>query len=378
MTVFSLALLSLSCSLRNGGDRQRDPYSLESIAAEHSSLYEAASCAAGCEDSLARRCQPKVCFTAAGYLEVWATRQPFRRRRYRRYHRQAQVLSERGLQLLETGCQEGDATMCLGLAEELLAGGFGRLPNESGADAVAQEAIGLLEPECSTDTFNAGSCHTLAEAWDSLAPLLDDPVRSDWYRARACQHGHESDCTSLVWQYGTQLGPLPADAVGREVLTEELSEYHDRCQLGEPEACYLMGLRTSGILGVRNYPSDGLQLAFEGFKKQCASGEAVACWAQGHMTALDKELQIELYESACRGGAYRGCQSMGELEMAEGRFEAALPWFEQACSVESSSCGQLAAFYETGLGVPEDAERATALHQTACLAGMQSSCSRQD
>jgi TPR repeat protein len=120
-------------------------------------------------------------------------------------------------------------------------------------------------------------------------------------------------------------------------------------------------------------------------KRGCDIGSAEACVRLGaahrdgslgqQQNAL---LAAGLFEKACQKESPDGCLALAGIYASPGALESqeqAAELYQRACGWRvAEACREIALRYESGTGVPQDAQRARSLHHIACDLGSQASC----
>ena len=231
----------------------------------------------------------------------------------------------RGEQLLQAGCDQGDAHSCRDLMVELRSSGR----DAARADALFQKAAKVYEKGC--DAGRGGDCMALGRMFAIVTPP-DEAQAADFQGKgasllqAACARDDGAACFHLGMAYHDGAG-VETDFARHEGLMERA------CTLGHLEGC--------------------AELAASYLASESADDDAKA---------------PALFEKACLGGALHRhpCREAGFIRI-DGRLAPpdkarGARFLETSCALaDESSCWMLAGMLREGDGVPADAARAKGL-----------------
>jgi TPR repeat protein len=191
---------------------------------------------------------------------------------------------------------------------------------------------------------------------------------------QACELGDLEACTILGSMYHR------AQGVARD-LARAVSLHERACEGGEMIGCESLGLLFETGAGV--LVDDGRAATL--YREACDGGLATACnrlgvvVRSGSGVPADPALALELFARACDGGDLGGCVNLGVgYERGEGigrDYESARVHYQRACDNGNMvGCVNLGGIHRNGLGVPADPRYATTLYRRACDAGEAVGC----
>ena len=235
--------------------------------------------------------------------------------------------------------------------------------------------------------FNANAQSPSPVASDDRARCeagdLGSCVRSETAR---CDAGEPSVCEALSGRYYGSVAVPRDPARGLQLWTRAVHLADSLCTAGDLGGCALAGKAYGSGHGA---PLD-LARAKMLEERACAGGNADGCFNVGYASLLgligferDALRAAKLLESACVGGHSNACFQLGwnyEMGRTVARnYERAAVFYQQACDAERDSMGMmgchfLAAAYDKGRGVKEDAAHAAQLYDRACVGGNGSGC----
>jgi TPR repeat protein len=182
---------------------------------------------------------------------------------------------------------------------------------------------------------------------------------------RACEQGDGEACTSLA-----------------KAHDEDLVLMRQACDLGDPEGCYVAGLKVG---------DDREKVAF--YEQACDGGYSQACtnlgWMYQNAKAVNKDsaAAARLYKRGCDGNACYlpnnlGCVNLGRMfrdgDGVEEHQTVATRLFRNVCSRSPLSdedaaniaraCSLAGTAYLSGAGVPKDVLQALPLLEKSCAA----------
>jgi len=241
-------------------------------------------------------------------------------------------------ELMQRGCDRGDASACESLGSTLTQG-RPELPKD------VTRGLLLLERACGMGRQFA--CSSLAM---SLIREKVDPARGMTLLERSCDRGTIADCQQLSFAYrGGQApgGKSPAKAQDYEVKA---------CELGALGSCASAGKAL---------------VEGKGIKKDLA--KAAALFVKGCPEPPPPPKFVSLAKDACVGLAGMHVDGKGGMEKSVAKAEAMLL---RGCSDRlRMTCVDLSAFYAKGAkGMPKDAAKAEKVLRDACDKNDVSSC----
>lgn len=248
------------------------------------------------------------------------------------YPMQMEKKYDRFVELMQRGCDRGDAGSCESLGAALTYGRGSDLPKD------VTRGLALLERACGMGRQFA--CSSLAT---SLMREKVDPARGLALLERSCERGTIGDCTQLAFAYRTGQAPggkSPAKAQEYEI---------EACELGASGAC--------ATAGKAHVEGKG------GIKKDLA--KAAALFAKGCPVPPPPPKFVSMASEACVGLANFHVEGKGGMEKSAAKAEEVL---QRGCTERlSMTCVQLSAFYAKGAkGMPKDAAKAEKVLRDAC------------
>jgi TPR repeat protein len=159
-------------------------------------------------------------------------------------------------------------------------------------------------------------------------------------------------------------------------------DFMTACQAGNWEACGFVAMPTCAPTDCLERTAQKTQAA-RLLKRGCSRGVGAACFFLGsyHLaTGGNRETVGPLLERACSGGVADGCYWLAGLRKSTSSTAldaTVLPLYEKACtlsrsqSLELTGCLEAAAIHAAH---PDGLERAGALYETACQAGLIEGC----
>lgn len=245
------------------------------------------------------------------------------------YRMQSDKKTERYAELMQRGCDRGDAGSCESLGGTLT---MGRpdLPKD------IPRGLSLLERGCGMG--RAFACSNLAM---TLVREKVDPERGITLLERSCDRGNTADCGQLAYLYG--FGTAPGGKSPAKAL-----EYQQKgCDLGNGSACTAAGKLLVEGKGVKK----DLGKAGALFEKACPVPPPPPKWAP-------------IYPEACRGLSQMHLTGKG----AEKSPAKAVAVLERGCADKLTlTCVDLAALHAKGAkGIPADAAKAEKILRDAC------------
>lgn len=263
-----------------------------------------------------------------------------------------------GLKRWEQACDLGEPAACSALAK-VYRTGLKTRPDIEKAGFYANRACGDGDP--------AGCIEQ--------ALVLDDTVREQDQRARACTLGGVESCWELAASYFS--GERQEPVAGR---TRQLLEVG--CDLGDARSC-----SKAGQLALNDNDFD---VAASRFRTACAVNQVSACDGLVQMILTDRidaKVTDEVYafEVACsRADNAMACSELGlalldsdQVLVQQPRARALL---RQSCTQATSparSCFVLGELYETGRGGERDRTLAAKYYKWACAQGWGQACDRR-
>ena len=103
----------------------------------------------------------------------------------------------------------------------------------------------------------------------------------------------------------------------------------------------------------------------------CAAGDAKGCYFAGAMGQReDPERAYELFAQSCQGGHAAGCQRAADAMMKKGNTVAAVDFLRKQCTIDSATCGSLAAHYVAEHSAAPSESEIERLYGMACEANV--------
>lgn len=245
------------------------------------------------------------------------------------YRMQMDKQPARYVELMQRGCDRGDAGSCEALGSTLTVG-RPDVPKD------IPRGIALLERACGMG--RAFACSSLASA---LVREKVDPERGITLLDRSCDRGSTADCGQLAYLYGS--GAAPGGKAPAKVLAYQL----EGCDLGSGSACAAAGK---------------LLLEGKGVKKDVS--KAGALFEKACPVPLPPPKRAPIFPDACRNLSQMHLTGKG----AEKSAAKAVAVLERGCADRiTMTCVDLAALHAKGAkGLPADAAKAEKILRDAC------------
>lgn len=304
-----------------------------------------------------------------------------------------------GMRLLTESCESGLATAC---------GDLGLL-SVRGLGVPRDERYGAMRLQAACSQGSVKSCADLGLLLLTAATLERDPARAAPLFEYACQGGSMPACSAL--------GVLLAQSDDKQAVLRGHALMRRACDAAMGTTCNDWGLAHAEGWGM---PRDMRQAALL-FHRACGAHEVSGCASYAELmqtgeggVPVDPRGALELFSKACTQGSFRACHGVG-LALLEGRGIAkqaaeTAPYLQYACEYKfapacdalaglldsgqagtnlaeavrlsafsceqgiATSCLRLGDYYERGVGVGRDRERAGELRQRACRLGSSSAC----
>lgn len=315
-------------------------------------------------------------------------------------NKNSSVLSRsEGMRLLTESCERGLATAC---------GDLGSL-SVRGLGVPRDERYGALRLQAACSQGSVKSCADLGLLLLTAATLDRDPARAAPLLEYACQGGSMPACSAS--------GALLAQSDDAKQVARGHALMRRACEAPLGTTCNDWGLAHAEGWGM---PPSARQAALL-FRQACSAYEASGCASYAELmqtgeggVPVDPRGAVQLFSKACTQGSFRACHGVG-LALLEGRGIAkqpaeAAPYLYYACDYKfapacdalaglldsgqagtnlaeavrlsqfsceqgiATGCLRLSNYYERGVGVGRDSERAGALKQRACRLGTASAC----
>lgn len=315
-------------------------------------------------------------------------------------NRNSSVLSRReGMRLLTESCEKGFATAC---------GDLGSL-SVRGLGVPRDERYGALRLQTACSQGSVESCADLGLLLLTAATLERDAGRAAPLLEYACEGGSMQACATA--------GALLAQSSDGSRVLRGHALMRRACAASIGTSCNDWGLAHAEGWGMAR----DLRQAALLFYQACGAHEVSGCASYAELMQTgeggvpkDPRGAVELFSKACSQGSFRACHGVG-MALLEGRgitqqSAEAAPYLHYACEYKFApacdalaglldsgqagthlaeavrlsefSCGQgiataclrLSKYYEHGLGVGRNTERAQELRQRACRLGISSAC----
>lgn len=314
--------------------------------------------------------------------------------------RNSSVLSRsEGMRLLTDSCERGLATAC---------GDLGSL-SVRGLGVPRDERYGALRLQAACSQGSVKSCADLGLLLLTAATLERDPKRAAPLLEYACQGGSMPACSAF--------GVLLAQSDDATQVARGHALMRRACEAPMGTTCNDWGLAHAEGWGMPKNPHQAALL----FRKACSAHEVSGCASYAELmqtgeggVPVDPAGAVQMFSKACTQGSFRACHGVG-MALLEGRgivkqSAEAAPYLHYACDYKfapacdalaglldsgqagtnlaeavrlsefsceqgiATGCLRLSNYYDRGLGVGRDAERAGALRQRACRLGTSSAC----
>ena len=211
-----------------------------------------------------------------------------------------------------------------------------------------QKAFSLALQECSQKEYT--SCALVGRMYDNYEGISPDAEKVKQYYKTAyegyqqrCDNAHTKDCFFLgqLYMSGKGVSKDPKKAIAL---------WDKACSLGDDEVCFNMGLHYE-------YDNPSLVLSQQYFRK---SFERTEWNVKNHKT-----------KSNIRDLGYMLLEGKGvTLDIKRG-----IELHEQACAMnDPDACIELGAYYQTGINIQKNPQKAKELLHVACLGGITQAC----
>jgi TPR repeat protein len=233
-------------------------------------------------------------------------------------------------ELMQRGCDRGDAGSCDSLGSTLTQGRPPELPKD------VKRGIALLESACGMG--RQWACSTLAT---SLIREKVDAERGLSLLERSCDRGGIGDCGQLAFLYGQGQAP------GGKSPTKALEYEVKACDLGAAFSCGTAGKKLVEAKGVKR----DLDRAHDLFVKGCPAPDP-----SKKFMSMSKDACVGLAEMHMTGkGASKAPAKAEEI-------------LQRGCADRNNmTCVELSAFYAKGAkGIPKDDAKAEKILRDAC------------
>jgi len=318
--------------------------------------------------------------------------------------RNASALSRsEGMRLLTESCEGGLATAC---------GDLGTL-SVRGLAVPRDERYGAVRLQAACSQGSVKSCADLGLLLLTAATLERDVEHARPLLEYACSGGSMQACSALGALLAQSTDPL-AIARGHQLM-------QNACAAALGTTCTDWGTAHAEGWGMQPDPRQAALL----FHKACGAHEVSGCasYAERMQTGeggvpINPRGAVEMFAKACTQGSFRACHGVG-MALLEGRGVAkqaaeAAPYLRYACDYKfapacdalaglldsgqagtnlseavrlsefscqqgvATGCLRLSNYYDRGLGVGRNAERAGELRERACRLGTSSACSEPE
>lgn len=304
-----------------------------------------------------------------------------------------------GMRLLTEACASGLATAC---------GDLGSL-SVRGLAVPRDERYGAMRLQAACSQGSVKSCADMGLLLLTAATIERDPERARPLLEYACHGGSMAACSAL--------GVLLAQSDDTLAIARGHALMRRACEAPMGATCNDWGLAHAEGWGM---PRDMPQAALL-FYQACAAHEASGCASYAELmqtgeggVPVNPRNAVEMFSKACTQGSFRACHGVG-MALLEGRGIAkqaaeAAPYLHYACDYKfapacdalaglfdsgqagtnlaeavrlsafsceqgiATGCLRLSNYYDRGLGVGRDAERAGELRERACRLGTSSAC----
>lgn len=246
---------------------------------------------------------------------------------------------QKGINVLEKLCNDGDAIECYMLAE-IYTKKDNPYANETKSDFYYNKALLMIKNQCENGIYE--SCSSLADFYKEGTIVEKDEIKAFYYNDMACNYGILSGCLSIAYIYSNK------DEIGKNYISISYDYYKKACDIeGFYHLCEVLESKD----GFASFLQKDYKKIIEYFKNLISknsssivlSSAITRMYNENHISEEDYKKVISLYNIGCGNGNGQYCYILGNIyRFSDDKFkdsEKSLEYYKKGCELQDEySC----------------------------------------